>query len=106
MALRIAAQRLVVRTAGLMDQMLDAGSGPVGGGRADVDADADVGVEVGVHDVRVTLDRFLTQRCEMFEAGCRARWIPVHDQVEHQFRVVLAASELATRFGEPSSVQV
>lgn len=100
MALRIAAQRLVVRTAGLMDQMLDAGSGPAGGGRAAGDADADV------HDVRVTLDRFLTQRCEMFEAGCRARWIPVHDQVEHQFRVVLAASDLATRFGEPSSVQV
>lgn len=93
MALRIAARRLVVRTAGLLHQMLAAGH----------DTDGAEGAEVT--DVRASLDLFLTRRCDAFEADCRARWIPVHDQVEHQFRIVLAASELAARFREPRAVR-
>lgn len=81
MTLRIAARRLMVRSAGLMHQAL------ADGGTSGDDAVA--------HDVRTAVDRFLTERCQAFEADCRARWIPVRDQAEHQFAVVLAASELA-----------
>ncbi|WP_162794128.1 M14 family zinc carboxypeptidase [Streptomyces paludis] len=81
MTLRIAARRLMARSAGLMHQLLaDGGDGPTG---------------AAAHDVRTAVDRFLTERCQSFEADCRARWVPVRDQAEHQFRVVLAASELA-----------
>ncbi|MCP3819489.1 dehydrogenase [Streptomyces sp. A3M-1-3] len=84
MALRIAARRLIVRTAGLLHQLVAAGSEPV-------------------HEVRATLERFLTQRCDAFEADCGARWIPVSDQAEHQFRVVLAAFRLAAQSADQHS---
>ncbi|WP_158710382.1 M14 family zinc carboxypeptidase [Streptomyces sp. NRRL F-5126] len=76
LALTIAARRLVLRTAGMLYQAVEA-CGP------------------GARDVRERLDRFLTARCAAFEERCRPRWIPVEDQVEHQFRVVCAAFELA-----------
>ncbi|MFF3749144.1 M14 family zinc carboxypeptidase [Streptomyces sp. NPDC002018] len=114
MALRIAAQRLVVRTAGLLHQMLVPESvaqdhplvdslpaplpepfpGPPPGALPDA-----------LTEVRETLDRFLTERCAAFEDDCRARWIPVRDQAEHQFRIVLAAAELADRSREPRAVR-
>ncbi|MDX3853663.1 M14 family zinc carboxypeptidase [Streptomyces sp. AK02-01A] len=93
MSLRIAARRLVVRTAGLLSQLLAQDAPYVRRDLARVDA------------VRNTLDRFLAERCDAFEADCRVRWIPVHDQVEHQFRVVLAAAELAGRFSETKVVR-
>lgn len=76
LALTIAARRLVLRTAGMLYQAVEAC-----GESAD--------------DVRTGLDEFLTARCAAIEAQCRPRWIPVEDQVEHQFRVVRAAFELA-----------
>ncbi|MFD7894868.1 M14 family zinc carboxypeptidase [Streptomyces sp. NPDC059743] len=87
-ALRIAARRLVVRTAGLLHQTLPPEALPE-----------------PLTEVRSTLDRFLTERCAAFEADCRARWIPVRDQAEHQFRIVLAAAELAERSREPRAVR-
>ncbi|GAA1164251.1 M14 family zinc carboxypeptidase [Streptomyces hebeiensis] len=99
MALRIAAQRLVVRTAGLLGQMFavayEAPSAPAADGPSAPEPE----------DVRITLDRFLTRRCAAFEVDCGARWIPVHDQVEHQFRTVLAVAELAARSNEPKAVR-
>jgi hypothetical protein len=76
LALTIAARRLVLRTAGMLFQTVEA-CGPA------------------AQDVRDRLDRFLTARCAVFEQRCRPRWIPVADQVEHQFRVVRSAYELA-----------
>ncbi|MYZ39947.1 M14 family zinc carboxypeptidase [Streptomyces sp. MnatMP-M17] len=88
MALRIAARRLVVRTAGMLHQTLPPQALPE-----------------PLAEVRSTLDRFLTERCAAFEADCGARWIPVRDQAEHQFRIVLAAAELAERSREPRAVR-
>ncbi|WP_329061752.1 M14 family zinc carboxypeptidase [Streptomyces sp. NBC_01429] len=88
MALRIAARRLMMRSAGLLHQMLDDGGEGARGHRL---------VRGAAPEVRAELQRFLTEGCEAFEADCRVRWIPVSDQVEHQFRVVLAAAELAAR---------
>ncbi|MGW2054362.1 M14 family zinc carboxypeptidase [Streptomyces sp. NPDC001840] len=91
MALRIASRRLIIRTAGLLHQMLMAAPHP---------ADGAPGTEV-----RATLDRFLTERCAAFEDDCGARWIPVRDQAEHQFRIVLAAAGLAAGSREPRAVR-
>ncbi|GAA3714954.1 M14 family zinc carboxypeptidase [Streptomyces tremellae] len=77
LALTIAARRLVLRTAGMLYQTVEA-CGPA------------------AHDVRDALDRFLTARCAVFERRCRPRWVPVADQVEHQFQVVRAAFALLT----------
>ncbi|MEV7682297.1 M14 family zinc carboxypeptidase [Streptomyces sp. NPDC088341] len=116
MALRIAARRLVVRTAGLLHQTLVPESvaqppsvtgslppplsltGPFPGFAAGA-------LPEPLAEVRSTLDQFLTERCAAFEADCRARWIPVRDQAEHQFRIVLAAAELAERSREPRAVR-
>jgi Zinc carboxypeptidase len=76
LALTIAAHRIILRTAGMLYQAVEA-SGPA------------------AHPVRDGLDRFLTRRCAQLEERCRPRWIPVEAQVEHQFRVVRAAFELA-----------
>ncbi|MGQ4511381.1 M14 family zinc carboxypeptidase [Streptomyces sp. DW26H14] len=80
LALTIAARRLVLRTAGMLFQAVEA-CGPA------------------AHDVRDRLDRFLTARCSVFEQRCRPRWIPVEHQVEHQFRVVRSAFGLAASLG-------
>ncbi|MFF5563610.1 M14 family zinc carboxypeptidase [Streptomyces sp. NPDC012623] len=87
-ALRIAARRLMLRSAGLLHQILDDGGEGASGHRV---------AQGPAPEVRVELQRFLTEGCEAFEADCRVRWIPVSDQVEHQFRVVLATAELAAR---------
>ncbi|WP_158575971.1 M14 family zinc carboxypeptidase [Streptomyces corynorhini] len=87
-ALRIAARRLMMRSAGLLHQMLDDGGEGASGHRL---------ARGPAPEVRAELQRFLTEGCEAFEADFRTRWIPVSDQVEHQFRVVLAAAELAAR---------
>ncbi|MFC9651907.1 M14 family zinc carboxypeptidase [Streptomyces sp. NPDC056937] len=105
MALRIAARRLVVRTAGMLHQMLAAGHGTEPGRGTGTTGGAAGAGDPDTAGVRAALDVFLTRRCDAFEADCRARWIPVHDQVEHQFRIVLAASELAARSREPRAVR-
>nr|WP_245703119.1 M14 family zinc carboxypeptidase [Streptomyces lushanensis] len=124
MALRIAARRLVVRTAGLLHQTLvpesvaqprfvagsPSGAGTLSGSVTEPFAEPFPRFPPGalpepLAEVRSTLDRFLTERCTAFEADCRARWIPVRDQAEHQFRIVLAAAELAERSREPRAVR-
>lgn len=76
LALTLAAHRIILRTAGMLYQAVEA-SGPV------------------AHTVRDGLDRFLALRCAQLDARCAPRWIPLEAQVEHQFRVVRAAFELA-----------
>ncbi|NEY34155.1 dehydrogenase [Streptomyces sp. PRKS01-65] len=76
--LRIAARRLVLRTAGLLHQLVrGAGRDPAG--------------------ALPELDRLLDAWCADYRDGCAARWIPVARQAEYQARMVLAAFELAGR---------
>lgn len=88
-ALRIAARRLALRTAGLLHQLVrGAGHDPAG--------------------ALPELDRLLDAWCADYRDGCAARWIPVARQAEYQSRLVLAAFQLAgrhaparSRTGEP-----
>ncbi|MFJ6294491.1 M14 family zinc carboxypeptidase [Streptomyces griseoviridis] len=77
-ALSISARRLVLRTAGLLHQLVTrTGHDPAG--------------------VGPVLDRLIDTWCADYRDGCGARWIPVARQAEYQTRVVLAAFELALR---------
>ncbi|GAA3160555.1 M14 family zinc carboxypeptidase [Streptomyces virens] len=77
-ALRPAGRRVVLRTAGLLHQLVSrAGHDPAG--------------------ALPQLDRLIDARCADYRDGCRARWIPVERQAEYQARVVLAAFALAVR---------
>ncbi|MEU3981054.1 M14 family zinc carboxypeptidase [Streptomyces sp. NPDC026672] len=88
-ALRIAARRLALRTAGLLHRLVrGAGHDPAG--------------------ALPDLDRLIDTWCADYRDGCAARWIPVARQAEYQTRVVLAVFELArghvygrSRSGEP-----
>lgn len=76
--LRITARRLVLRTAGLLQQLVrGAGRDPAG--------------------ALPELERLLDAWCADYRDGCAARWIPVARQAEYQARMVLAAFELAGR---------
>ncbi|MDF3298510.1 M14 family zinc carboxypeptidase [Streptomyces tropicalis] len=88
-ALRIAARRLALRTAGLLHRLARTAPGDPAG-------------------VLTDLDRLVEQGCADYRDGLGARWIPVARQAEYQTRVVLAAGELAgrdaggcSRSGEP-----
>ncbi|MGW1540801.1 M14 family zinc carboxypeptidase [Streptomyces sp. NPDC002309] len=77
-ALRVSARRLVLRTAGLLHQLVTgAGRDPAG--------------------VLPELDALLDRWCAEYRDGCGARWIPVARQAEYQARVILAAFDLARR---------
>ncbi|MFJ6656981.1 M14 family zinc carboxypeptidase [Streptomyces sp. NPDC091377] len=77
-ALRLAARRLALRTAGLLHQLVRrAGSDPAG--------------------VLPELNRLIDLWCADFRDGCGARWIPVERQVAYQAQVVLDAFDLARR---------
>lgn len=77
-ALRISGRRLVLRTAGLMRQLVVAcGADPAG--------------------VLPELDRLIDAWCAEFHTRCGARWIPVSRQVEYQTRVVQTVFGLARR---------
>ncbi|MEV0203893.1 M14 family zinc carboxypeptidase [Streptomyces sp. NPDC050788] len=83
-ALRIAARRLALRTAGLLHQLVTA---------------------AGRDPARVLpdLNRFIEEWCADYRDGLGARWIPIARQVEYQSRVVLAAFELAGRYAPACS---
>ncbi|EFL38320.1 LOW QUALITY PROTEIN: 3-hydroxyacyl-CoA dehydrogenase, partial [Streptomyces griseoflavus Tu4000] len=85
-AVRLAGLRLVLRTAGLLHQLVTrAGRDPAG--------------------ALPVLERLIDARCADCRDGFGARWIAVSRQAEYQARVVLAAFELAVRApfrsGEP-----
>ncbi|MEU5511283.1 M14 family zinc carboxypeptidase [Streptomyces fungicidicus] len=85
-AVRLAGLRLVLRTAGLLHQLVTrAGRDPAG--------------------ALPELERLIDARCADCRDGFGARWIAVSRQAEYQARVVLAAFELAVRApfrsGEP-----
>ncbi|CAM5688174.1 M14 family zinc carboxypeptidase [Streptomyces purpurascens] len=83
-ALRISGRRLVLRTAGLLHQLVRAaGRDPAG--------------------ALPELDRLIDEWCADYRDGCGARWIPVARQAEYQTRVVLSAFELAARHTRPCS---
>ncbi|RPE39527.1 zinc carboxypeptidase [Streptomyces sp. Ag109_O5-1] len=77
-ALRIAGRRLVLRTAGLLHQLLrSTGHDPAG--------------------ALPDLDRLIDTWCADYHENLAARWIPVARQAEYQTRVVLSTFELAHR---------
>ncbi|MEU0849386.1 M14 family zinc carboxypeptidase [Streptomyces flaveolus] len=76
-ALDVVARRQPLRAAGLLLRLLEA-----------ADADAAAGL-------RTELSGLFTTWCADFEKALRLRWVPVHRQVEHQKRTVLAAAEVA-----------
>ncbi|MFF7448039.1 MULTISPECIES: M14 family zinc carboxypeptidase [unclassified Streptomyces] len=77
-ALRLSGRRLVLRTAGLLHQLVTgAGADPAG--------------------ALPELDRLIDEWCAGYRDDCGARWIPVARQVEYQARVVQTVFELARR---------
>ncbi|MER6731526.1 M14 family zinc carboxypeptidase [Streptomyces puniciscabiei] len=76
-ALDVVARRQPLRAAGLLLRLLKA---------------ADDTAAPGLHR---ELDHLFTSWCTDFEKSLRLRWVPVHQQVEHQTRTVLAAAESA-----------
>ncbi|MEU6101879.1 M14 family zinc carboxypeptidase [Streptomyces flaveolus] len=76
-ALDVVARRQPLRAAGLLLRLLET-------------ADADTAA--GLH---TELNGLFTTWCADFEKALRLRWVPVHRQVEHQKRTVLAAAEVA-----------
>lgn len=78
-ALDVVARRQPLRAAGLLLRLLKA---------ADDDA------APGLHR---ELDAIFTAWCGDFEKALRLRWVPVHQQVEHQARTVVAAAGSALK---------
>nr|WP_237693984.1 M14 family zinc carboxypeptidase [Streptomyces sp. SID2888] len=78
--LGISGRRVALRTAGLLHQL----AGAAGRGAA---------------GVLPELEPLIDAWCADYRDGYGARWIPVARQAEYQSRVVLAACELAGRFG-------
>ncbi|MGI5429404.1 M14 family zinc carboxypeptidase [Streptomyces sp. CA-179760] len=77
-ALRISGRRLVLRTAGLLHQLVRAaGRDPAG--------------------ALPELDRLIDEWCADYRDGRGARWIPVARQAEYQARLVVSVVELAGR---------
>ncbi|WP_369395249.1 M14 family zinc carboxypeptidase [Streptomyces sp. CG1] len=74
-ALDVVARRQPLRAAGLLLRLLKA---------------ADDNAAPGLHR---DLDELFTAWCTDFEKALRLRWVPVHRQVEHQARTVVAAAE-------------
>lgn len=76
-ALDVVARRQPLRAAGLLLRLLAA---------------SDDAAAPGLHR---ELDALFTTWCEDFEKSLRLRWVPVHHQVRHQSRTVVAAAESA-----------